>query len=159
MVITVIQRYGVLNECAIAVGFWVSPQRIQRSTQVATQLGYYTEFHGGGTEFHRVFWNFEIVKDSLHAQNDNYIWVIRYRSPPNPLKGERHPAKTLFFNRYVKTDIVLVLLFMMDQPRRGGSMVERMFGIKKLSPGRGDRFFLRGLPQRTRRGIEKPPLP
>jgi hypothetical protein len=32
--------------------------------------------------------------DSSQAQDDNFIWVIPFRSPPNPLKGERHPAKT-----------------------------------------------------------------
>lgn len=51
---------------------------------------------------------------------------------------------TLFLNLYVKSDIVLILRSIVDEPRQGGSMVERMFKIKRIKPRRGDRFFFDG---------------
>jgi hypothetical protein len=57
---------------------------------------------------------------------------------------------TLFLNLYVKSDIVLILLFIVDQPRRGGSMVEGMFITKEIKPrGVTDLFFDGGLQQRA----------
>ncbi len=49
--------------------------------RLLAQRGYYTEFHGGSTESHRVFPNFAMVTDSSHAQNDK---LLRWQREPEP---------------------------------------------------------------------------